>query len=101
MYNVVYLPIARQDLDDAALYIAAELHAPDAALALLDAIEQAVAALREMPYRHALYASLYALKHEVRCFPIKNYNVFYVVDEARKTVEIWRVLYQRRRMGSI
>ncbi len=96
MYKVVYLPTARGELEEAVLYIANELSAPDAALSLLDEIDHAVQKLQEMPYRHAIYPSLYALKNEVRFFPIKNYNVFYIVDEAQQTVEIRRILYQRR-----
>ncbi len=96
MYKVVYLPTARRELEEAVLYIACELCAPDAAAVLLDEIDHAVLTLKEMPYRHALYPSLYALKNEVRFFPVKNYNVFYVVDETQQTVEIRRILYQRR-----
>ena len=98
MYKVVYLPTARQELEEAVLYIATELCAPEAAVSLLDEIDHAAQSLMEMPYRHALYPSLYALKNEVRFFPIKNYNVFYIVDEAQQTVEIRRILYQRRKM---
>lgn len=96
MYKVVYLPQARRELEEAVMYIASELYAPDSAAALLDEIDHAVQQLKEMPYRHGLYPSLYALKNEVRFFPIKNYNVFYIVDETRQTVEIRHILYQRR-----
>lgn len=99
MYKVVYLPKARSELEDAVVYIASELCAPEAAVALLDEVDRAVMQLKEMPYRHAIYPSLYALKNEVRFFPIKNYNVFYIVDETRQTVEIRRILYQRRNVS--
>ena len=72
MYKVVYLPQARRELEEAVMYIASELYAPDSAAALLDEIDHAVQQLKEMPYRHGLYPSLYALKNEVRFFPIKN-----------------------------
>ena len=45
-----------------------------------------------MPYRSPLYHTLYAMKHEIRFFPVKNYNVYYAVDEDTKTVEIRRIL---------
>lgn len=101
MYKVEYLPVAKRDLEEAVAYIASELANVDAALELLDEIESAVQNLREMPYRHALYASAYAMKNEIRYFPIKSYNVFYVVHEEQKTVEIRRVLYQRRNVRSL
>ena len=96
MYKVVYLPVARQQLMDAALYIATELSAPDAAESLLQDVDERVKSLRELPYRHAVYPALYAMKHEIRFIPIKRYLLFYVVKEEEKTVEIWRFLHQQQ-----
>ena len=42
MYKVVYLPQARRELEEAVMYIASELYAPDSAAALLDEIDHAV-----------------------------------------------------------
>ncbi len=94
MYKVVYLPTARQQLENAVMYIAVDLCAPDAASSLADEVDEAVRKLKEMPYRFPIYHTLYAMKHEIRFFPVKNYNVFYVVNEDTKTVEIWRILHQ-------
>lgn len=96
MYKIVYLPIARRQLEEAVMYIAEELCAPDAADDLLDAVDEAACALSEMPYRHALYPLLFAMKREIRFVPVRNYNLFYVVNEDRKTVEIWRFIHQLR-----
>ena len=41
MYKVVYLPTARRQLEEAVVYIAEELCSPDAAAALLDAVDVA------------------------------------------------------------
>ncbi len=101
MYEVIYLPTARRELEDAVLYIAEALAAPEAALALADAVDQAVRALSEMPYRHAVYHSVYALEREVRFVPVKHYNLFYVVYEEEKVVEVRRFRYQRREDGPV
>ena len=101
MYKVVYLPTARRQLEEAVMYIAVELCAPNAAMELADDVDEAVQKLKEMPYRFPIYHTLYAMKREVRFFPVKNYNVHYVVDEANKTVEIWRVLHQRKRQRRV
>ena len=97
MYKVVYLPTARQQLENAVMYSAGELCAPDAAMSLADEVDEAVKKLKEMPYRFPIYHTLYAIKHEIRFFPIKEYNVYYVVREETKTVEIWRVLHRLQR----
>ena len=96
MYKVVYLPTARRQLEEAVMYIAVELCAPNAAMELADEVDEAVQKLKEMPYRFPIYHTLYAMKREVRFFPVKNYNVHYVVNEDTKTVEIWRVLHRLR-----
>ena len=101
MYKGVYLPTARRQLEEAVVYIAEELCSPDAAASLLDAVDEAVRSLMEMPYRYAIYPTLYTMKREVRFIPVKNYNVHYVVDGANKTVEIWRVLHQRKRQRRV
>lgn len=93
MYKVVYLPTAKQQLEEAVMYIAIELCAPDTAMHLANEVDAAVQQLKEMPYRFPIYHTLYAMKREIRFFPVKNYNVFYVIDENTKTVEIWRVLH--------
>ena len=94
MYEVVYLPTARKQLMEAVVYIATELSAPDAAESLLDAVDEQVGELCVHPYRYPVYPALYAMKHEIRFFPVKNYLLFYVVKEEQKTVEIWRFLHQ-------
>lgn len=94
MYKVVYLPTARRQLEDAVMYISTELCAPEAAMKLLDEVDDAVQKLTEMPYRFPIYHTFYAMKQEIRFFPVKNYNVFYVVNEETKTVEIWRILHR-------
>ena len=94
MYKVVYLPTARRQLEDAVMYIAIDLYSPDAAMNLADEVDQAAQKLKEMPYRFPIYHTLYAMKREIRFFPVKNYNVYYVIDEDSKTVEIWRVLHR-------
>lgn len=100
MYNVVYLPTARKQLEDAVMYIAVDLCAPDAAMSLADEVDDAVRKLKEMPYRFPIYHTLYAMKHEIRFFPVKNYNVFYVINEEKKIVEIWRILHRLQRRNS-
>ena len=94
MNKVVYLPTARKQLEDAVMYIAIDLCSPDTAMNLADEVDQAAQKLKEMPYRFPIYHTLYAMKREIRFFPVKNYNVYYVIDEDSKTVEIWRVLHR-------
>lgn len=96
MYDVVYLPKATEQLESIVMYIANELHALEPAYKLLDKIDAAVSDLSIMPYRHSIYPLLQGLTHEVRFFPVDNYNIYYWVNEENKTVEILRILYKRQ-----
>ncbi len=99
-YKLRYLPLARQDLDKAVFYLVNELGAFQAADDLIAAVDTMAISLKEMPYRFAVYPVLFALKNEVRCVPVGNYNLFYQVDEKAQTVLILRVLHQRQDIKS-
>ena len=94
MYEVIYLPTARKQLEGIVDFIAVELAAPDAASDFIDEVDKAVKSLAEMPYRHPIYHTSFAVLEEVRWISVKNCNVFYKVFEEDKTVEICRVLHQ-------
>ena len=94
MYEIIYLPTARKQLEDIVDYIAVELAAPDAALDFIEEVGKATKSLAEMPYRHPIYHTSFALLEEVRWISVKNYNVFYKIFEEEKTVEIRRVSHQ-------
>jgi len=96
MYDVIYLPSAKQELDEIIDYISIELKAPEAALNFIDAVDDMAKRLTEMPYRHPIYHSQFRPNSEIRFVPVKNYNIFYKVDEEHKTVEVHRIIYQRR-----
>ena len=94
MYEVIYLPTARKQLEDIVDYIAVELATPDAAFDFIDAVDKEAKSLAKMPYRHPIYHTRFAVLEEVRWISVKNYNMFYKVFEKDKTVEIRRVLHQ-------
>lgn len=94
-YEISYLPVARADISDLMLYIADQLHAPESALRIVDAIDEAVEHLATFPYAYPVYRLVQPLATEYRLLPIENYNVFYTVLEDEKIVEVHRVLYAK------
>lgn len=96
MYKLSYLPLANRDIADAVNYIADELFAPKAALDLLDAFDMSISRLKDFPYSCRVYQPVKPLEQEYRIMPVKNYTVFYTVDEQKKLVEITRVIYTKR-----
>lgn len=86
---------AYRDLDGIYAYIAATLLEPGAAQKLLDALEEAIFSLRELPQRGAPRKNgLYAYKG-YRQLLIKNFTVIYRVDEFNKQVVIVTVRYSK------
>ena len=96
MYKLSYLPVANHDIVDAVQYIAETLVAPKAALNLLDALDESISRLKDFPYSCRVYQPLEPLEHEYRILNINNYTVFYTVNEQKKHVEIYRVIYAKR-----
>lgn len=101
MYDVRFLPAARQDMVDIARYIAVELKAADAARAPIEAFSAAVERLAEFPYACRLFLPPRPLKREYRAMPVKNYMLFYWIEEEKKSITVARVLYCGRDTHSI
>lgn len=99
MHRIVYLPLAREDLSNVALYIADTLKAPKAALDLLESIERAIERLGRFPYSCKVYKPEHVLNDEYRMLIVKNYAIFYVATE--DTVEIRRIIYAKRDLSEI
>lgn len=96
MYRLLYLPLANRDLAEAVDYIVETLAAPQVALDLLSALDESLSRLQHFPCLSPVYLPVKALEREYRVLPVKNYVVFYTVDEQDKVVEVCRVLHMRR-----
>ena len=95
-YDIFITDLAERDILEIARYISAELRAPDTALRFIDEIDEAVSKLELMPYKYALVLDEHLRGHGYRKVSIKNYIVFYRIDEDRRVVNVERVLYGRR-----
>ena len=95
-YKVISSRRARKDLTAIGDYITKELYAPQTALDLMDEIDIQLIGLRQMPKRYAQISDDRLARSDIRSIPVKNYLIFYVVDDAAKTVNVLRVLYSRR-----
>ena len=78
-YNVERTDAFEADLDATTRYLIGQLCSVQAAVSLYDAIEEAIVALGETPFIHAL--SRKPSLHEAACreHPVKNYVIVYRV----------------------
>ena len=96
MFTLEYLPTARSDMIEIAKYIGQELGSPDAAQKLADDLVKAAERLVDFPYSCPVQHVSKHLKNEYRKLVVKNYAMFYWVDETKKKIVIARVIYSRR-----
>jgi len=96
MYHVDITEPAEQDIQAAVKYIAEDLKNPIAADRLLNNAVEAILSLEEMPLRYPLVDDEVIAGFGLRFFPVRNYLVFYSVQEKAKTVLIERFIYGKR-----
>ena len=92
---------AERDIEEAADYIEYVLKNPQAADALLDAIDEVLPSLQENPQRISIVSEPVLRTWEIRFIRIKNYLVFFRVDDENASVVIVRFLYAKRNWWTI
>ena len=75
------------------------LEAPQAALNLLDELEESINNLKLFPLAHRLYRPIKPIQTEYRVLTVKNYLVFYIVLD--ETIEIHRIIYRKRNLSQL
>ena len=100
-YSVRMSRSATTDLRGIVRYISLQLSSPATALTMLNSIEAAIAALSSMPKKHRLVNDDRLSQMGYRTVIVKNYCVFYLVDDTTRVVHVARIMYARRDWRSI
>lgn len=95
-YRVDVSAPAESDLRDIVRYISAQLSAPMTATKMMDTIEEAVSGLADMPQKYPPVADERLASLGYRKLVVKNYIVFFTIDEKSTVVDVERILYVRR-----
>ena len=96
MYSLIITDIAEADILNTVQYIAEVLKAPTAANNLLDEIERHEEILANTPTIYPFVPDEYLAQKGLRFTVIRNYLMFYTINEDEKAVTIIRFLYGRR-----
>ncbi|MCL1949786.1 MAG: type II toxin-antitoxin system RelE/ParE family toxin [Turicibacter sp.] len=96
IYNVDISSVAEIDLREIIQYISNQFSAPTTAMEMLNAMENAIFSLSEFPQRFPLVGDERLFQLGIRKLTVKNYLVFYSIDEEGQTVNFIRILYARR-----
>jgi plasmid stabilization system protein ParE len=96
MYFVNITDLADDDILSTAQYISDDLKAPKAANTLLDEIEKHEEVLGETPHIYPIVPDEYLASMVLRFVVVKNYLLFFTINEEGRTVNVIRFLYGRR-----
>ncbi len=96
IYTVKTTFQAEEQMQEIIYYIANELKAPDAALHLLDVLEDSFVSLTHFPQRVALVDDESWRNKGIHRLPVKNFLVYFWIDEDKMNVQIIAVIYDKR-----
>ena len=96
-YELRFLPLFEEDLNEIVDYITYRLKNPSAAEKLITAVEQAI--LERLPFAESFeqYPSKKKRQHPYYRIQVKNFTVFYVV--IGNVMEVRRILYGKRNLA--
>ena len=95
-YEVLMTPDAILDLTELRDYISGVLLAPDTAREYIQHLREEVGTLERMPRRYALVVDEPWRSRGVRKMNVKNFAVYYRIDEISMRVYVLNVIYNRR-----
>ena len=82
-------------------YISTDLQSAKAADDVIDSLQHAMSELSVMPSRYHRYMEEPWFSEGIRYFSIRNFSVFYTVDEIEQSVFIVHVIYSKRDFSQI
>lgn len=95
-YMIKITSQAEEQIQEIIHYITYELKAPDAALHLLDALEDSFTSLTHFPQRVVLVDEEPWHTNGIHRLPVKNFLVYFWIDEDHMRVQIIAIIYEKR-----
>ncbi|GHV60288.1 hypothetical protein AGMMS49587_01120 [Spirochaetia bacterium] len=96
MYTLAYSKVVRSDVRTSYTYIKEKLESPMAAENLIIELINKLNYLKETPLTRPLVQDSYLASFKYRSIKVKNYVLYYIVDEGENKVNIIRFLYNKR-----
>lgn len=95
-YIVKITSQAEKQIQEIIHYISHELKSPDAALHLLNSFENTFTSLTQFPQRVALMNEEPWHTNGIHRLPVKNFFVYFWIDDNNMNVQITAVIYAKR-----
>lgn len=95
-YAVKITKQAHRQIREIVSYIRFTLQAPETAIKMLDTLEQAISSLDRFPNRAPLVEEEPWHSQGIHKLVVKNYLVYFWVNESMKRVQVFGVIYGRK-----
>jgi len=95
-YIVKITSQSEEQIQEIISYITHELKSPDAAIHLLDALDDSFASLTHFPQRVPLIDEKSWHTKGIHRLPVKNFLVYFWIDENNMRVQITAIIYEKR-----
>ena len=96
MFNLIFSEKINNDIVSTLKYISEVLEAPRTAEVHYDELVKTYDKLQENPFRRPLVQNEYLAVNEIRSINIKNYVLFYKINEDENSIFLYRFLYCKR-----
>jgi toxin ParE1/3/4 len=96
VYNLSFSKIIDEDIDPCYNYINDKLEAPTAAENLMKELYEKLNQIKEKPYSRPLVHDKLLATLGIRSVKVKNYLLFYNVEEDEKNVNVITFMYSKR-----
>ena len=95
MYGLIFSKLFDDDIDSTYQYIKENLEAPMAAENLMKEVKQKLEYLKEKPTVRPIIKDELIAALNLRAIKVKNYVVYYSVNEKIQTIRLVRFLYNK------
>jgi plasmid stabilization system protein ParE len=96
MYTLFFSKVIHEDIDSSYAYIKETLESPHAAENLIKDIVEKLDYIKKTPYTRSLVHDNYLASLGIRSIKIKNYVLYYNVEEEKKSINVIRFFYNKR-----
>ena len=96
MYSLVPSQLFDNDIDSVYHYIKENLEAPKVAENLMKELKEKLNYIKENPFTRSYVQDKFLASIGFRPLEVKNFTVFYIIDQKRKKINLIRFLYNKR-----
>lgn len=100
-YKIIETEAFRLSLNSTFDYINTKFKNPQILNDMLDIIDEASELLKIFPDMYAVFEPAYPLETVIRKFPVKDYFIFYTIDDLLEEVQFLKIIHSSRNIYEV